>query len=277
MIGRALTFIRFSHTIFAMPFALGAMLVAAGGLPSGRIFVLIVLAMVFARTAAMTFNRLADWGIDQRNPRTAARHKLISRAAAVALLLVSSAAFIATTWWINRLCFLLAPVALLIVLFYSLTKRFTSLSHFFLGFALSVSPVGAWLAVTGSFAWPPLVLAAGVMFWVAGFDLIYATQDFEFDKNEGLNSMVVRFGIARSLKISQLLHLLMFCLLVAFGLSARLGIIYYAGLIPILGALIYEHRCVKKMDIAAINRAFFNSNAFVGAVFVIVIFLDRLK
>jgi 4-hydroxybenzoate polyprenyltransferase len=171
---------------------------------------------------------------------------------------------------------LLSPAALLIVFFYSLTKRFTSLSHFFLGFALAVSPVGAWLAVTGRFAWPPLVLAAGVMLWVAGFDLIYATQDFEFDKNEGLNSLVVRLGVAQSLKISQFLHALMFCLLAAFGLSAGLGTIYFAGLVPILGALVYEHRSVKKLDVAAINRAFFNSNAFVGAVFVAAIFLDRL-
>ncbi|MEI8342465.1 MAG: UbiA-like polyprenyltransferase [Verrucomicrobiota bacterium] len=275
MIGRALTFIRFSHTIFAMPFALGAMLVAANGLPPVRVFALIVLAMVFARTAAMVFNRLADWNIDQRNPRTAARHKLLSRPAAVVLLIASSVAFIATTWWINRLCFLLAPAALLIVLFYSLTKRFTSFSHFFLGFALAVSPVGAWLAVTGHFALPPLVLAAGVMLWVAGFDLIYATQDFEFDRKEGLNSLVVRIGVERSLKVSQLLHVLMFALLVAFGLTARLGVIYFAGMVPILGALVYEHQCVKKLDINAINRAFFNSNAFVGAVFVVAIFLDR--
>jgi 4-hydroxybenzoate polyprenyltransferase len=259
-----------------MPFALGAMLVAAHGLPQWRIFALIVLAMVFARTAAMTFNRLADWKIDQRNPRTENRHKLLPRPVAIVLLLVSSAAFIATTWWINRLCFLLSPVALLIVLFYSLTKRFTSFSHFFLGFALAVSPVGAWLAVTGHFAWPPLVLAAGVMLWVAGFDLIYATQDFEFDKNEGLNSLVVRLGVAQSLKVSQLLHALMFLLLAAFGLSAGLGIIYFAGLVPILGALVYEHRSVKKLDVAAINRAFFNSNAFVGAVFVLAILLDRV-
>ena len=251
------------------------MLVAAHGLPSVRIFGLILLAMVFARTAAMVFNRLVDWEIDQRNPRTQNRHQLVSRPLACGLLLTSSAAFIATTRWINPLCFLLAPIALLIVFFYSLTKRFTSFSHFFLGFALAVSPVGAWLAVTGHFAWAPLILAAGVMFWVAGFDLIYATQDFEFDKNEGLHSLVVRLGIERSLQLSQSLHALMFCLLLSFGFSAGLGKIYFSGLIPILGALIYEHQSVKKLDVAAINLAFFNSNAFVGAVFVIVIYLDR--
>ena len=147
-VSRTLTFVRFSHTIFALPFALGSMLVAARGKPSLKTFALIVLCMVLARTAAMVFNRLADWQIDQRNPRTAARHTLISRAAAIVMLIVCSAGFIATTWWINRLCFYLSPVALALVFFYSLTKRFTAFSHFFLGLALSVSPVGAWLAVT---------------------------------------------------------------------------------------------------------------------------------
>ena len=274
--GNALAFIRFSHTIFAMPFALGAMFVAAHGLPAWRVFALIVLAMVFARTAAMTFNRLADWKIDRRNPRTAQRHTLISWSGAIAMLFVSSTAFIATTAWINPLCFALSPVALAIVFFYSLTKRFTSFTHLFLGLALAVSPVGAWLAVTGHFALPPLVLASGVLCWVAGFDLIYATQDYEFDKSEGLTSLVVRLGVAKSLKLSQFLHALMFCLLIAFGATARLGAIYFASLAPVLGALIYEHRAATRSDVAAINAAFFKSNAFVGIVFVLGILLDGL-
>ena len=157
---RALTFIRFSHTVFALPFALGSMLAAAGGLPGWRIFGLILLAMVFARTAAMVFNRLADWEIDKLNPRTASRHQLVSRPIAIALLVLSAAGFVAVTWFINPLCFFLSPVALAIVFFYSLTKRFTVFTQFFLGLALAVSPVGAWLAVTGQFAWPPLILAA---------------------------------------------------------------------------------------------------------------------
>ncbi len=276
MIARALAFIRFSHTIFAMPFALGAMLVAANGFPPARIFALIVLSMVFARTAAMTFNRLADWKIDQLNPRTSGRHKLITRTGAIVLLLASSAAFIATTAWINPLCFALSPVALAIVFFYSLTKRFTSFTHLFLGLALAVSPVGAWLAVTGRFALPPLVLAAGVLCWVAGFDLIYATQDYDFDKSSGLNSLVVRLGIAKSLKLSQLLHAALLCLLIAFGVSAKLGPFYFASLALVVGALIYEHRAATRLDVAAINAAFFKSNAFVGVVFVLGILLDRL-
>lgn len=274
MIARLLRFIRFSHTIFALPFALGAMLVAADGWPAWPTVGLILLCMVFARTAAMTFNRLADWQIDQRNPRTAERHTLVSHGAAIVLLLVSSAAFVATTWWINRLCFYLSPVALIVVFFYSLTKRFTSLSHFFLGLALAVSPVGAWLAVSGHFAWPPLILALAVLLWVAGFDIIYATQDHEFDRAAGLRSLVVRLGVPRSLRWAQALHWIMLAILVAFGRSARLGPAFYASLVLVAGALIYEHHSAAQLDVRGINQAFFTSNAFVGLVFVLGIFAD---
>jgi 4-hydroxybenzoate polyprenyltransferase len=273
---RLLQFVRFSHTIFALPFALGAMLVAADGLPGWRLCGLIVLAMVTARTAAMAFNRIADWRIDQRNPRTVARHTLVTRGAGLALLVVSAAAFVITTWWINPLCFALSPVALAIVFFYSLTKRFTSFSHFFLGLALSVSPVGAWLAVRGEFALPPLVLALAVLLWVAGFDIIYATQDHEFDRAEGLRSLVVQLGVARSLVWAQRLHWVMLAVLVWFGVSARLGAAYYGALAAIAVAIVYEHRSAAQPDVAAINRAFFASNAFVGVVFVAGIFLDRV-
>jgi 4-hydroxybenzoate polyprenyltransferase len=268
VIGRVLAFIRFSHTVFALPFALGSMLVAARGWPTARVALLIVLAMVFARTAAMVFNRLADWRIDQRNPRTANRHKLISHGAAVALLVASSGAFVATASQINALCFWLCPVALLMVFFYSLTKRFTSFSHFFLGLALAVAPVGAWLAVTGSFAFAPLVLAVAVMLWVAGFDIIYATQDYEFDRDSGLRSLVVKLGISGSLRFAQWLHWIMLGVLVVFALPAALGVGYMAGLAIIAGALVYEHRAARQPDLAAINRAFFYSNAFVGCVFI---------
>ena len=274
-VARMLRFIRFSHTIFALPFALGSMLVAARGVPPVKKIALIVLCMVLARTAAMIFNRLADWRLDQRNPRTADRHTLVSKVAAIALLIASSAAFIATTWWINRICLWLSPVALALVFFYSLTKRFTVCSHFFLGLALAVSPVGAWLAVTGAFALPPLVLALGVLLWVAGFDLIYATQDYEFDKRERLHSLVVKLGVERSLQWAQRLHWLMFLALGAFGWTAKLGPAFFASTGMIALALIYEHWSAAKRDIAAINRAFFSSNAFVGVVFVLGVFLDQ--
>ena len=273
---RVLTFIRFSHTIFALPFALGSMFVAAHGFPSWRVCLLILVAMVFARTAAMAFNRLADWQMDKRNPRTAGRHRLISWPGAVALCAASAAGFVVTSWLINPICFALSPVALLLVFFYSLTKRFTALCHFFLGLALSVSPVGAWLAVTGQFAWAPLILAAGVVFWVAGFDLIYATQDHDFDRKEGLHSLVVRLGVPRSLQLAQALHGLMFLLLAGFGLAAGLGTIYFASLGLVLVALIYEHRVASRLDLDAINEAFFTSNAFVGLVFVAATLADRI-
>jgi len=263
-----LTFIRFSHTVFALPFALGSMFVAARGLPPWRLCGLVLLAMTAARTSAMSFNRLADWQMDQRNPRTAGRHRLISHTGAVALCAGSAAVFVVAAWAINPLCFALSPVALAFVFFYSLTKRFTSLCHFFLGLALAVSPVGAWLAVTGRFALAPLILAAGVVFWVAGFDLIYATQDFDFDRREGLHSLVVRLGIPRSLQVAQGLHAAMVLLLVGFGIAAGLGAIYFGSMALVLAAFVYEHRVARNLDIAAINQAFFVSNAFVGLVFV---------
>jgi 4-hydroxybenzoate polyprenyltransferase len=267
-LARVLTFIRFSHTVFALPFALGATFVAAGGWPSARLLGLVIAEMVFARTAAMTFNRLADWEIDKRNPRTAGRHKLVSRGTAVGLLVVSAGAFVATAAFINRVCLVLSPVALGILFFYSLTKRFTAFSHFFLGLALGIAPIGAWLAVRGRFELPPFVLCAAVLLWVAGFDLIYATQDEEFDRKAGLRSLVVTLGTPTTLVLAQWLHLAMWVLLIAFGEVAHLSRVYGMGVGMILPALVYEHHTARKMDLGAINRAFFYSNAFVGLVFV---------
>lgn len=272
---RFLRLIRFSHTIFALPFALGALLVAANGHPTVRILVLVLLCMVFARTAAMLFNRLADWSIDQKNPRTAVRHLLLQKPIAWGLLAISSAAFLVASAAINRLTALLAPVALAIIFFYSLTKRFTNATHFFLGLALAVAPAGAWIAQTGRLDLPPLILGAGVICWVAGFDLIYATQDADFDRREGLHSLVVRLGVAGTLRFAQTLHFLMFVALIAFGLAAKLGVIYYCAMPFIAGALVYEHRSARKLDLPAINRAFFQTNAFVSALFVAAVAADR--
>ena len=272
---RFLRLIRFSHTIFALPFALGALVAAANGLPSLHTFLLVLICMVFARTAAMLFNRVVDWSLDQRNPRTASRHLLVSRSAALILLVITSAGFVAVAAAINRLTFLLAPVALAIIFFYSVTKRFTSATHFFLGLALAIAPVGAWIAQTGRIDVAPLVLGAGVICWVAGFDVIYATQDYDFDRREGIYSIVVKLGIARSLRLAQLLHLAMFVALIAFGLMARLGLFYYAAMPFVAAALFYEHK-TEKLDLAGINRAFFRSNAFVSAVFLVAVCLDRL-
>lgn len=279
-VSRVLTFIRFSHTIFALPFALGSMLVAARGLPQLSTIGLILLCMVFARTAAMIFNRLADWETDQRNPRTDGRHRLVSRPSATVLLILCSAAFVLTTHSINPLCFALSPVALGIVFFYSVTKRFTDFTQLFLGLALAVSPVGAWLAVRGHFDLAPLVLAGAVLCWVAGFDLIYATMDYEFDRSVGLHSMVVRYGIPASLRVARGLHVAALLGLLAFGIVAGMGLSYAIGLLLILGAFVYEHRSVSgpgPLDIGAVNNAFFNANAFVGLVFVSAISVDLIQ
>jgi 4-hydroxybenzoate polyprenyltransferase len=274
-VGRFLKLIRFSHTIFALPFALAALIVAANGWPSPGILFLVIVCMVFARTAAMLFNRIVDWSLDQRNPRTASRHLLASKLSAVFLLIVSSTAFLLAASAINPLTRILGPVALALIFFYSVTKRFTSATHFFLGLALAVAPIGAWIAQTGRIDLAPLVLAAGVICWVAGFDLIYATQDYDFDRREGVRSLVVKLGIARSLQLAQLLHLLTFVALIGFGFVAKLGPIYYWSLPLVAAALVYEHK-TEKRDLAGINRAFFQSNAFVSAVFLIAVCADRL-
>ena len=274
-LARFLRLIRFSHTIFALPFALGALLVATNGRPSPNLLVLVILCMVLARTAAMLFNRLADWSIDQKNPRTATRHRLIGKSTGWVMLALTSIGFLAASAAINRLTAALSPAALAIVFFYSLTKRFTSMTHFFLGLALAVAPAGAWIAGTGRLDLPPLILAGGVICWVAGFDLIYATQDADFDRREGLHSLVVRLGVAATLRLAQWLHAIAFLSLIGFGLTAKLGLLYYAVLPAIAAALVYEHLSARRLDLVGINRAFFQSNAFVSAVFVVAVAVDR--
>lgn len=273
---RFLRLIRFSHTVFALPFALGTLVVAANGMPSPRVLVLVLVCMVCARTSAMLFNRWVDWSLDQRNPRTASRHLLLPKSAVFGLLIVSSVAFFLAAGAINRLTLLLSPVALAIIFLYSLTKRFTSATHFFLGTALAISPIGAWIAQTERIDLAPFVLAVGIVCWVAGFDLIYATQDFDFDKREGIHSLVVRLGIQRSLGLAQLLHLFLLVALIVFGLVAHLGAIYFGAMALVAAALFFEHRSARSLDVAGINRAFFQSNAFVSAVFLVAVCLDRL-
>jgi 4-hydroxybenzoate polyprenyltransferase len=277
--GRAadfLRFIRFSHTVFAMPFALGSMFVAARGLPTWRVAAGVVAAMVFARTAAMSFNRLADWEIDRRNPRTEGRHRLVSRRTATAACVAGSAGLIASAWWLNPLCLALSPVALGLVFFYSLTKRFTDFAQFFLGLALAVAPVGAWIAVTGRLAMPPLVLAFAVLLWVAGFDLIYATQDYAVDIRERLRSRVVRLGVPGALRLAVRLHIAALAGLAGFGIAAGLGGIYFGSLVLVVAALAFEHAEVRRGGVDAVNRAFFHANAAVGAAFVAGTLLDGL-
>jgi 4-hydroxybenzoate polyprenyltransferase len=275
-IARFFRLIRFSHTIFALPFALGALIVSANGWPSPRILFLVLACMVCARTAAMLFNRLVDWSLDQHNPRTAARHLLLPKPIILILLLLSSTGFLVAAATINRLTFLLSPLALALLFFYSLTKRFTAATHFFLGLALAIAPVGAWIAQTGNVELAPMILAFGVICWVAGFDLIYATQDYDFDRRENIHSLVVKLGIERSLRLAQLLHGTMLVALIGFGLVANLGPVYFGTMPLVAAALVFEHRSARDLDVAGINRAFFQSNAFVSALFVAAVFIDRL-
>jgi 4-hydroxybenzoate polyprenyltransferase len=270
--------VRFSHTVFALPFALAAMFVA--GWPGWNTVLLILAAMVCARTAAMGFNRIIDRQFDARNPRTAGRHLpagKITVASAYVLMCLSAGGLIAVAWFINPICFWLSPVALAVVFFYSLTKRFTDFTHFFLGLSLAIAPVGAWLAVTGQFAWPPVVLAVAVVFWLTGFDIIYATQDYEFDKAAGLHSLPVRWGIAGSLRFARWAHAVMWAALAGFGLIAGLGWPYYAGLAVIAGCLVYEHRLASKGDPVSVNVASLRVNGVISVVFLVAVVLEVLR
>lgn len=288
-------FVKFSHTVFALPFALASMAVAARdqrGWPGARIFLLILAAMTCARTCAMSFNRIADREFDRANPRTAGRHLPrgeISLAAAWMLCLASGAGLIASAYFLNPLCFYLSPVALVVVCFYSLTKRFTDFTHIFLGVSLALAPIGAWLAVRGSFNfWPsghglqvmqysavlPLLLAVAVVFWLVGFDIIYAVQDYEFDRQHGLRSIVVRWGVSNALGMSFLCHMVMWLLLAIFGLLAGFRIAYDAGLIFILGCLLLEHWLARRRSLNWIQHAFFRLNAVISVVFLVVTLIE---
>ena len=239
-----LEMIKFEHTVFALPFALTGALLAARGLPPLEKLMWIVAAATCARTAAMSFNRWADAVIDARNPRTRNRpipQGLLSRDFALGMTIVCSLGFVACAYALNRLAFLLSPVALTILLGYSYTKRFTSLSHFVLGLALGLAPSGAWIAITGQLSWAACLLSAAVLTWVAGFDLIYACQDFNFDREAGLYSVPARLGVPLALRLSASLHVVTVLLLVGVGLLMDLGVTYYVGS-AVAAALLWWHR-----------------------------------
>jgi 4-hydroxybenzoate polyprenyltransferase len=274
-------FVRFSHTVFALPFALAAMAVAARdnrGWPGWRTFVLVLAAMVCARTCAMAFNRIADRKFDALNPRTAGRHLpagQISLLSAVTLCALSGAGLVGASFLLNPLCFYLSPIALVAICFYSLTKRFTDYTHFYLGLALALAPVGAWLAVKGTNIsaveiLQMLVLSAVVVLWLVGFDIIYALQDYEFDRKHGLRSLVVAWGPRNALQAAFLAHLLMCGLLLGFGLLCRFRIAYLIGWLIIVGCLVLEHWIARRRSLNWINVAFFRLNAVVSAVFLAV-------
>lgn len=262
-----LEMVKFQHTVFALPFALTGMLLAAQGIPKGSVVFWIVVCSIFARTAAMAFNRWADADLDGRNPRTATRSipagRLSSRYV-LAVAIVSAALFVAAAGMINRLTLVLSPVALLVLFGYSYCKRFTPLAHFVLGLALAIAPAGAWIAVTGTLAVPPLLLAAAVLTWTAGFDIIYALMDLDFDRTEGLFSVPARYGAKNALWLSRVLHVLSIGALCGTGLLLGLGTWYFVGVAAVAMLLIAQHVVVDPKDMSRINLAFFTLNSWVG-------------
>jgi 4-hydroxybenzoate polyprenyltransferase len=265
-----LEMIKIEHTLFALPFAFLGALLAANGIPTLWQICWIVVAMVGARSAAMAFNRIADRHYDARNPRTAMRALpagLLSLGFVWAFTIVSALIFLLAAAMLNRLTLIFAPVALASVLLYSLTKRWTRFSHIVLGWCLSIAPTGAWIAVRGQIDSPaPLILSLVVLLWTAGFDVLYACQDYEFDRSEGLYSIPARFGIARALWISRGLHLGAFAALVALYVVTGLGPLALIGVIMTAGLLLYQHRLVRADDLGRLNAAFFTTNAFVSVI-----------
>jgi 4-hydroxybenzoate polyprenyltransferase len=275
--------IKIEHTLFALPFAFLGAVLAARGLPSAWQILWIVLAMVGARSAAMAFNRIADRNFDARNPRTASRAipaGLLSVGFVWAFTIASAALFLLAAAMLNRLTLILAPVALGCVLLYSLTKRWTQFSHLVLGACLSIAPTGAWIAVRGEIGSPvPLLLSLVVLLWTAGFDVLYACQDYEFDRSEGLRSIPARFGISRALWIARALHAAAFLALVWLLVITGLGPVAFLGVITTGALLVNQHRLVRAGDLSRLNAAFFTTNAFVSvillATFGSAVFLNR--
>ena len=268
-----LSFIKFSHTIFALPFAgIGFVLSIKDDLTKFNFVVLIyvLLCMVFARSAAMGFNRFIDRKFDALNPRTKMREVpagTISVNAALIFVILMSLLFIATTWFINPICFYLSPVALLVVLGYSYTKRFTALCHLVLGVGLSLAPIGAYLAVTGKFAWLPLLFSFTVLFWVSGFDIIYALQDEEFDLSQNLKSIPGYLGKKNALRLSEVLHVFSALLVVFAGYYAAFGYLYWLGVLVFCGLLMYQHSIVNPTDLSRVNLAFGTTNGIASVIF----------
>lgn len=296
-----LSLIKFSHTIFAMPFAmigffLGVMKYhqlhqkeAAMGDVSywasvqtyftdyWYVFVLIILCMIFARSAAMAFNRYLDRTFDEKNPRTAIREipaGLLKANSVLIFTIINCVLFVACTFFINRICFYLSPVALAVILGYSYTKRFTPLCHLVLGLGLSLAPIGAYMAVTGRFDVLPLLFSFAVIFWVSGFDIIYSLQDEDFDKSEGLYSIPSALGKGSALRVSQLLHLLSAACVITAGFYADFGWLYWIGILVFCGMLIYQHSIVKPNDLRRVNLAFMTANGIASVVFAVFVIAD---
>ncbi len=282
-----LSLVKFSHTIFALPFALVGYFLAIN-LPGyefqWKTFILVLLCMVFARNSAMAFNRYLDRDIDGKNPRTAVREipaGILSAEKVLTFVVVNVVAFIVTTYFINSICFYLSPVAIAVVLFYSYTKRFTFLCHVVLGLGLSLAPIGAYLAVTGTFSWIPILYGMTVMFWVAGFDIIYAMQDVEFDLSLGLNSTPVKLGTKGAMILSYIFHIIAAGLMVLAAFLVTLnyldaGWLIWTGTGIFIALLIYQHSIVSVNDLSRVNLAFFTTNGIASVVFGSLLIIDLL-
>ena len=269
--------IKFSHSVFALPFAFTSAIIAASGLPSMRQVFWIIVAMVGARSGAMGLNRIIDRKIDSANPRTAAREipkGLMGLGEAVGFVVISFGFMIIAAYALNPLCLKLSPVAIAVLFLYSYTKRFTWASHFILGLSISAAPVGAWIAVTGRFDIEILSLALSVVFWLAGFDVLYALQDMEFDRGYGLYSIPSRFGIRKSLHLARMFHLLTYIFLALNGIIFSLGAFYWTGMFVIAGLFLYEHSLLKDNDLRRLDLAFFNMNGYISVTILLFTAMD---
>ena len=274
-----LSMIKFPHSIFALPFAFTSALIAASGIPDLRQIGWIVIAMVGARSGAMGLNRIIDRKIDSANPRTKGREiprGAISVFAAVLFVVVSFILLVFAAYMLNPLCLKLSPVAIAVLILYSYTKRFTWMSHFFLGLSISAAPLGAWLAVKGSFDVEIIPLAIAVIFWLAGFDVLYALQDIDFDKKYGLHSIPERFGISKSIYLARLFHITSFLLLAANGIIFKLGGLYWTGMILTAGLFLYEHSLIKVDDLRKLDIAFFNMNGYISVTVFVFTLMDYM-
>lgn len=287
-----LSLVKFSHTIFAMPFAMIGFFLGlfsfqhAGSLPGnfvwndyGLKFILVILCMVTARSAAMAFNRWLDKNFDAKNPRTAIREipaGILSANSVLLFVLINCLLFVTATFFINTICFYLSPVALFIILFYSYTKRFTALCHVVLGLGLALAPIGAYLAIAGRFDVLPVLFSFTVLFWVSGFDIIYALQDEEFDRSQQLHSIPVLLGKKRALRISEVLHFLCAVLVIIAGMTAAFGWLYWIGVTVFCGALVSQHLIVKPNDLRRVNLAFMTANGIASVVFAVFVIADLL-
>jgi 4-hydroxybenzoate polyprenyltransferase len=270
--------IKFQHTVFALPFAIMSAFIAAGGMPEVIKLMWIIVCMVGARSAAMAFNRIVDTRFDLKNPRTQKRALPSGRVDAKSywlFLIVSSALFIFSAGMLNSLTLYLSPVALVIVFFYSLTKRFTAFSHFWLGLAISIAPVGAWVAIREEISFVSLLLGAAVVFWLIGFDILYSCVDVEFDRASGLNSIPQKFGVKIALRIAYISHGLMIVLLFALLQPvSELGVLYGVGVVIVAGLLVYEHSLVRPNDLSKVNMAFFNVNGVISMGLMVFVIAD---